>query len=257
MAGLLWGGPDPGDGPRLPATRVEEHLGVTMPLAAPLVTGSGGRTTLGELLDGRPTVLTFVYYTCPGICSPLLSGAVSVFDTLQLTPGEAYRAVTISFDHRETAELARQKKANYYRMFDGDFPEDAWEWTVADSATIQSLTQTAGFPFVATESGTDFIHPAALIVLAPDGRLVRYLSGVFFEPFDLRLAILEATPPDRRSLTEAVLLAIYEWDGGRKRYALNAILLWSALAIGVGLFALAMWRSVRRHNRETAADPVR
>ena len=54
---------------------------------------------IGDLID-RPTILNFVYYRCPGICSPLMDGLSDAMDNTDLVLGEDYRALTISFDPR-------------------------------------------------------------------------------------------------------------------------------------------------------------
>ena len=41
--------------------------------------------------------------------------------------------------------------------------------------------------------GEDFEHPVTLIILAPDGKIVRYMYGADPLPFDLKLALVEAS----------------------------------------------------------------
>ncbi len=57
-----------------------------------------------------PTILTLVYYHCPGICTPLLSGVAEALKGLKLQPGRDYMVLTISFDDSESHEIANEKK---------------------------------------------------------------------------------------------------------------------------------------------------
>ena len=95
-----------------PRVGVEEHLGEVIPVKSfSFIDEQGEPIALQDLFD-RPIVLTLVYFRCPGICTPLLQELVRNVDHCDLTPGEDYRLITISFDPSETADLAKLKKAN-------------------------------------------------------------------------------------------------------------------------------------------------
>ena len=51
---------------------VVEHLGDTVPATLRLINEEGDTVLLKEILD-KPTIINFVYYRCPGICSPMMS----------------------------------------------------------------------------------------------------------------------------------------------------------------------------------------
>ena len=48
-----------------------------------LVDENGDTVIIGDLID-KPTILNFVYYRCPGICSPLMDGLADVIDATDL-----------------------------------------------------------------------------------------------------------------------------------------------------------------------------
>jgi len=56
-----------------------------------------------------------------------------------------------------------------------------------------------GFHF--KKVGEDFEHPVSLIIVTPDGKITRYLYGTEFLPFDIKIALLEASQggSERRS----------------------------------------------------------
>ena len=50
-----------------------EKLDQFIPMDAMLVDEHGDTVIIGDLID-KPTILNFVYFRCPGICSPLMDG---------------------------------------------------------------------------------------------------------------------------------------------------------------------------------------
>jgi Uncharacterized protein SCO1/SenC/PrrC, involved in biogenesis of respiratory and photosynthetic systems len=111
-----------------PAVGIVEHLGETVPLDLEFRDESGRTVRLGDLVD-RPTVLSLVYYSCPGICTPLLTGLAEVLNLMDMRPGEDYRVITVSFDASDTPKLASEKKRNYLNLIDRrEFPAEAWSF---------------------------------------------------------------------------------------------------------------------------------
>jgi protein SCO1 len=81
---------------------IDEQLGRKLPLELEFYDESGDKKPLGDFIKGT-TVLAFVYYECPGICSPLMSAISDVVNRVDLKPNEDYNIVTISFDQNEDA----------------------------------------------------------------------------------------------------------------------------------------------------------
>ena len=66
---------------------VVEKLDQYIPMDAKLVNVDGDTVIIGDLID-KPTLLNFVYYRCPGICSPLMDGLSKAMDGNHLVLGE-------------------------------------------------------------------------------------------------------------------------------------------------------------------------
>jgi len=198
---------------------IVEHLGDYVPLDLQFTNENADSMYLNEIIN-KPTVLSLVYFNCPGICSPLLSGVVDVLDRMDLKPGVDYEAVTVSFDPRDTPELAKDKKRNYFKAFRTDpFPEEHWRWLTGDSLSIKKLTDAVGFRY--KKEGRDYIHAGALIVLSGDGKISRYLRGIEFQPFDLKMAITEASQGRTGPTISKVLLYCFSYDPAGKKYVFN------------------------------------
>jgi len=87
---------------------IDEQLGSYIPLDAVFKDANGNDVVLSELIT-EPTVLAFVYYQCPGICSPLLFELSDVMNKSDLEPGYDYNVICISMDELETPQIAADK----------------------------------------------------------------------------------------------------------------------------------------------------
>ena len=90
---------------------IVEHLDEYIPDSIFLINEKNETVRLKDVIN-LPTVINFVYFRCPGICSPLMEAIADVMDKSDLVPGKDYQVLTISFDPRETIDLGLRKKAN-------------------------------------------------------------------------------------------------------------------------------------------------
>lgn len=214
-----------------PGSTIFQRIGEQVPMDLKYVAENHDTVTLGELIT-KPTVLTFVYYNCPGVCTPLLSGVVETFRSSRLVPGKDFQAITLSFNELEKPELALSKKNNYLSNFEGSFPPAEWRWLTGKGWDIKRLTMATGFEYVS--NGEDFYHPAAMIILSPEGKVVRYLTGTYFEQKDFELAILEATPEAERGIMAGILAAFYRFNPETSHYQVR----FSTAAVSLGILLL-------------------
>src|SRR5690606_25958787 len=99
---------------QLQGVNVDEHLGDYVHLDAKFKDHNGKSVTLRDYLDdGKPVLLTLNYYKCEMLCSLQLNGLLDGLQGLEWTAGDEYRIVTVSIDHRETVDLAREKRKAY------------------------------------------------------------------------------------------------------------------------------------------------
>ena len=96
---------------------IDEQLGSFIPLDIPFNDADGNVVTINKLLDEKKaTILAFVYYKCPGICSPLLFEIADVINKSDLELGYDYNIISLSMDEFETPEIAADKRRSltYY-----------------------------------------------------------------------------------------------------------------------------------------------
>jgi len=200
-----------------PDVGIVEHLGSTIPLDLKFVNDKFQTVTLRQLIN-KPTILSFVYFDCPGLCSPLLEGVGDVIQKTNLTLGKDYQVITISFNYRDTPEKAKEKKKRFTDRYSKG-KSDGWIFLTTDSATIFNITHSAGF--ITKAVGLDFVHPSAIIAISPQGMITRYLYGITFLPIDFKMAIYEANKEQPRPTIQKVLLLCFSYDQDNKRFALD------------------------------------
>jgi protein SCO1 len=233
---LLTAGARAQDERRPPMVGIGEKLGQTIPLDATFADEQGRPVALSAIIT-KPTIVTFVYFRCAGICSPLLNELSRMVDKMDLEPGTDYQILTISFDHRETPDMAAEKKDNYLSTIARPVPPTAWRFLTGDSVQIRRVTDASGFYF--KRDHEEWIHAGALILLSPEGKITRYINGVSYLPFDVKMAVLEASHGTVTPTIATVLKFCYSYDPEGRTYALNITRIAMALILLlVAVFAI-------------------
>jgi protein SCO1 len=202
-----------------PEIGIVEHLDEYLPGDLIFTNDYNKQVNLKDLID-KPTVITFVYFRCPGICSPLMNGLAEVMDkTPDMVLGKDYQAITISFDPTETPDLGAKKKANYLSRMKNPVDKNGWIFLTGDSANIAKATRAIGFNY--KKVGVDFLHPGCIYVLSPEAKITRYLRGLYFQPFEFKLALIEASEGKSGSTINKILTFCYNYDPKGQQYVLN------------------------------------
>jgi len=210
-----------------PEVGIIEHLGETIPLDLKFVNEKFETVTLKQLID-KPTILSFVYFDCPGLCSPLLEGVGSVIQKTDLVLSKDYQIITISFNFRDTPEKAKEKKDRFIKRYSKG-NGDGWIFLTTDSTTIFKITDAAGFKTKA--AGLDFVHPSAIIAVSPQGMITRYLYGITFLPIDFKMALLEANKEQPRTSIQKIMMICYTYDPENKQFSLDVTKITGSLII--------------------------
>ena len=215
---------------------IDGKLGVTVPLDLTFINEESQKVTLKELMDGKPTILTLNYFRCSGICTPQLNALAKVLGKLDLAENTDYKVVTVSFAKDETPALAAAKRKNQIDSIGRAYVADAWHFVVDDNNSSDVLAKNVGFSYEKTISTTgkvDYIHAAGLIVLSPDGKIVRYLPGVDQGVIDVKMALTEASAGRVGATIPKAMLLCFSYDPQAKKY----VFVWEKVA-GVVMLAL-------------------
>ena len=212
----------PGQQPaQLQGVGIEEHLDRPIDLNLTFTAENGYPVKLADYFHkGRPVILDLVYYTCPMLCTLVLNSQTEAMRQMPWTPGNEYEVVTISIDPNDSFDIARKKKAIYLSSYDR--PAGGWHFLVDRDGNVQKLAEMVGFHYRFDPKIQQFAHPAAIMVLTPEGKMARYLYGVHFSPRDLRFALTEASEGRSSLSIEKILLYCYHYDPASGSYVLFA-----------------------------------
>jgi protein SCO1/2 len=211
---------------------IVEKLGDTIPLDLRFINEKNDTVALGSLIN-KPTILSFVYFDCPGLCSPLLDGVADVVSRIDLSLGKDFDIITISFNTKDTPEKARIKKLNFVQKIQ-EKDRASWFYLTGELGSIQKITEAVGFRFKPT--GLDFAHPSTIIMLSPQGKITRYLYGITYLPFDVKMAVIEAQTGLVRPTSSKLLDYCFAYDPQSRSYTLQITRLIGAFTLIIGLF---------------------
>lgn len=222
---------------------IDEQLGSYLPTEASFKDENGNEVLLSDLITG-PTVLTLVYYKCPGLCNPLLFEVSNLVNKSDLEPGYDYNIISISIDEFESPEVAAAKKKELLSGIEKDIPEESWKFLTGNLNNIKLVTESAGFYF--KREGKELRHAGALIFVDKNRKICRYLFPGYTEnhgygilPFDFKMAVLETSVGRETPTIARVLRFCFSYDTEGQKYALNFTRIFgAAILLFVGVFVL-------------------
>jgi protein SCO1/2 len=196
----------------------DEKQGQYVDLSVKLVNESGDTVLLKDVID-KPAILNLVYFQCAGTCSPLMWGVSKFIDAVDLELGKDYKVITVSFDPTERINLGINKKESYISTMKKKEAAKNWQFFVSDSANLAKLTKSVGFSY--QKVNDQYVHPTGLIAIAADGKIVRYLRGIDFLPFDIKITLVEAAKGKIGPSINRLLAVCYGYDSKGNQFVFN------------------------------------
>ena len=225
---------------------IDQKLGDNLPLDITLRNENGSAVRLGSYFGERPVVLSLVYYKCPMLCNQVLNGLTSALDVVSFDVGKEFDVVTVSFDPKETPELARSKKETYIQWYKRPGAADGWHFLTGDKESIDKLTAAVGFHYKFDQSTDQFIHASGIMIATPQGKLSRYFYGIEYAPKDLRLGLIEASNNEIGNPVDRLLLYCYHYDPAAGKYGAAVMNILRAAGLFTVAGVVAMWWLLRR-----------
>jgi protein SCO1/2 len=196
------------------------------------------------------------------LCTMVLNDLTRAMNSMKMNCGEQFDILTVSFNQRETPDLAKQKKDQYIRAYRRPHAEEGWHFLTGEQPSIDSLTKTVGFRYAWDPVSKQYAHASGLIVLTPEGKTARYFYGIEYAPSDLELSLAEASHGQVTSVADQILLYCFHYDPTTGRYSLRILRAVQAggvltvLALVIGVF----WMGIRHKAHPAGAGrdgPVR
>ncbi len=234
----------PGD---LACVKFEQHPGQQISRDLIFRNESNQELTFGSLLGKRPVILVLGYYRCPMLCTMINDGLINALENLRSNVGADFDVVDLSIDPNETPAAAAQKKALYVRRYGRTGTAAGWHCLVGSEKSIAQLANEVGYGYAYDPQSKEYAHPSGVVVLAPGGKISRYVFGVTFNSTELRDALAAAKAGQSGSVLSQIFLLCYHYNPITGKY--GALILSvlrttsAAMLIGLALFIFWMTRS--------------
>ena len=232
--------------PTLKGVGVDQHLDAQVPMNLEFRDENGKSVHLGDYFGKRPVILNLAYYGCTMLCGEVQSGVIGSLKAVNFTPAKDFDIVTVSFDPRETPEMAMAKKKSLLLRYRREGAEQGWHFLTGDQHNIEALTKSVGFDYQFDPHSMQWAHAAAVMVLTPQGKISKYFYGIEFAPKDLRFGLIEASQDKIGTLVDQMLLYCYHYNPATGRYGaviMNVLrVAGAATALILGGFVLIMFR---------------
>lgn len=228
-------------------------LGTTVDLNLRFTDSQGKGVSLRELnTQGRPLLVVPVYYRCPRLCGLVMDGLTTALNALPIKVGKDFAVVAVSINPEETPKEAQESADKFFARLSGVDPQvrSGWHFLTGAETSIQPLMSALGFGYL--KDGVDYAHSAAFMILTPEGKISQYFTGIEYSPFDLRLALIEASTGAVGSALDHFLLYCFRFDPlqGKYTWAVVKVLriggLLTLLALGVMYYLMYSRRSRRK-----------
>jgi len=229
------------------------ELNAQMPLETAFTDESGKSVQLAQYFhQQKPVLVAFVYYGCPMLCTQLEQGVVGSLRMLSFNPGRDYDVIFVSFDDRDTAQMAAAKKKTSLDHFRRPETAAGWHFLTGSKESIASITNAGNFHFNYDTKNNLFAHASGIMLLTPDGRISRYFYGVEFPGRDLRLGLVDASQGKIGTPVDKMLLFCFQYDPSTARYSATILSIMRLMAVGTVAGLLLMILIFRRRDKRAA-----
>jgi protein SCO1 len=205
--------------PALRNVGFEPPLNGQIPLALKFKDETGREVAFGDYFHGKPVVLALVYYGCPMLCNQVEQGVVGSLKMLSFNPGADYEVVFVSFDPRESPDMAAQKKTSAISHFGRPQTAAGWHFLTGTQDSIDAISQAANFRYSFDEKTNIFAHASGIMLLTPEGRISRYFYGVEYPSRDVRLGLVDASAGKIGTPIDHLLMYCFQYDPSTARYS--------------------------------------
>jgi len=222
----------------------EPQLNAQLPLDVNFRDESGRDVQLREYFGRKPVVLALVYYGCPMLCNQVELGVVGSLKMLSFNPARDYEVLFVSFDPRETPDMAAKKKAAALSRFGRPETAAGWHFLTGKEEAVRAVASAANFRYSFDEKHNLFAHASGIMLLTPDGRISRYFYGVEYPSRDVRLGLVDASAGKIGTPIDHLLLFCFQYNPETGRYSatvlrivrLGGILTILTIVVGILIF---------------------
>jgi protein SCO1/2 len=199
---------------------IDQKLNSQVPMDLAFHDESGATVPLRSYFGDKPVVISMVYFSCGSLCPMSIKETVTSLNRLPLKPGTDYNVLVVSFDPKDTPEIATKEKSEFSKYFKEAGYGDGFHFLTGDQDSIAKLTDAIGWKYRYDEPTKQFVHAGGIMVATPEGRMSRYFYGLAYAPQDVRLALVEASQHKIGSPVDYITLFCFHYDPKTGKYTL-------------------------------------
>ena len=222
------------------------RAGARLPLDVKVVDEQGRTGAFGRYFGGPPVILALEYLRCRSLCGVTLQNlVVDDLNRLPLLAGRDYQLVALSIDPRDKPADAAAARSKYAHLLERGDASGLHFLTAAPDAAHE-IADSVGFHYRYDALLDAYIHPAGLVVVAPDGVISGYLEGVASPPQQLRDAIAVAKQDKAPGLLSRIVLLCHVQGAPVGRYTVPVMAALMLANIAAGLTLVRLFAAIRR-----------
>jgi protein SCO1/2 len=201
-----------------------QHPGAALPARVLFRDADGRALDLREAAGGKPLLLLMGYFECPNLCPTTRASLYRALNAASLIAGQDYSLAAISIDPHETSAQASAAKSTDVTAFSPAGASQALHYLTGDAAAIGAIASAVGFKDRRDDGGSQFIHPAGVVVVTAQGEISNYLLGVGYRPSEVRQALERSRQtPMMPAYATPILLLCFHYDPSTGRYSLAVL----------------------------------
>lgn len=215
---------------------ISQNLNQPLPLGDSFRDSDGKQVTLGSYFNERPVVLALVYYKCRLLCPQVLNGMANALRQVGFTAGKQYDVIVASIDPNDSPADAAAEKQRFLGWLGDPGAASSLHFLTGPQASIHDLAQATGFHYVQVP-GPDgkmdqYAHSSVIMIATPDGRMSKYLSGIEYQPRDVRLALIDASNRHIAKASDLILIYCCNYSPSAGKYTVSVLRVLSLAAMG-------------------------
>ena len=227
--------------------------GSQLPLDVLVHASDGQLLRLGALFAGRPVIFALGYFHCPSLCGVVRDDLFEALRHSGLATPSDYSLVIMSIDPAEGTADAASALADDLERYPTPGAAAGWHFVTGDSSAIGAAAEAVGFQSRYDTHLRQFLHPAGVVILSPDGRVSGYVMGVGYNGGDLGGAVTLASSGGIAKAAMPILMLCFHYDAVTGRYSLAIVkvlrLAGAVAVLMIGLTVALLWRWSGRAHR--------
>lgn len=236
--------------PDITGVAYKQKLGARLPLESAFTDANGQDVRIGDVFNRAPVILVLGYFHCDKLCGVTRHSLLRAAQKAGLSAGSDYVFVAISIDPTEKTDAARQAREIDLAAASPIGATEGFRYLTGTPENIRAVTEAVGYNYRNGARPQTFIHPIGAVVIAAQGVVSNYLSGIGSSHEEIRGAVEAAATQNVAPRASPALLFCFDFDSTTGRYTFAVKKLLRVGAVGMTLALAAMiYREFRKGAR--------